>query len=60
MSISTMIRIQIQMNHRKNQSIDQKTCPVPHSAASVTTASSVIYVEPSVGGDHRTVIIQAG
>ena len=33
MSANTMISNQIQMKKRKNQSIDQKTWPVPHSAA---------------------------
>ena len=33
MSANTRINNQIQMNHRKNHTIDQKTCPVPHSAA---------------------------
>ena len=35
MSLKTMIRIQIQMKNRKNQSIDQNTWPVPHSAATM-------------------------
>jgi hypothetical protein len=33
MSLKTMISNQIQMKNMKNQSMDQKTSPVPHSAA---------------------------
>ncbi len=33
MSLKTTISSQIQMKNRKNQSIDQKTCPVPNSAS---------------------------
>ena len=38
-SANTVIRIQIQMKNRKNHSIDRNTCPVPNSAANVTTTS---------------------
>ena len=33
MSAKTVISSQIQMKNRKNQSIDQKICPTPHSVA---------------------------
>src|SRR5215217_7999921 len=39
MSAKTVISSQIQMTNRKNQSIDQNTCPVPNSAT-VTMAST--------------------
>src|ERR1700722_9463773 len=32
MSLKTMISSQIQINQRKNHSMDQKTCPVPNVA----------------------------
>ena len=35
MSPNTEISSQIQMKNRKNQSIDQKTCPVPNSANNI-------------------------
>ena len=42
MSLKIMISIQIQMKNRKNQSIDQKTCPVPNSANNMTVISFVL------------------
>ena len=35
MSPNSEISSQIQMKNKKNQSIDQKTCPVPNSASNI-------------------------
>jgi hypothetical protein len=43
MSAKTLMSNQIQMKNRKNQSIDQNTCPVPNSA--MTTAHSSLVGE---------------
>ena len=42
MSPKTMISSQIQMKNMKNQRNDQKTSPVPHSAASVIASPHVV------------------
>ena len=50
MSPKTMISSQIQMKNMKNQSIDQKTWPVPKSEASVTYLSS--FSRPALPWPH--------
>ena len=39
-----MISSQIQMKNRENQMIDQRTCPVPHSAANSDIGTPLMLV----------------
>jgi hypothetical protein len=67
MSAKTVISSQIQMKNRKNQSIDQKTCPVPKSLASMLgtptprkmSAGNVTILRP-VRGHRKTAIRRDG
>src|SRR5512141_2332757 len=47
MSLKTAISSQIQMKNKKNQTIDQSTCPVPNSAAETMSCTSTSLGEPA-------------
>src|SRR3954453_1873088 len=55
-SPNTAIKIQIQMKNRKNHSIDQKTSPVPKSAANNMSHTSGVFLAGGLPADSTGIV----